>query len=145
VAEGALFRRGPAIGISGREPELSERQQRAAEAIERTYLDAGLASPREEELRERMQAPAEAFEQVIVALIEQGKLVRIADNVTYHAAALAEAEEVLREYLGKHDSVEVADFRDHLGVSRKYALALLEHFDRAGVTRRRGDERVLAE
>jgi selenocysteine-specific elongation factor len=145
VAEGALFRRGPAIGISGRDPQLSERQQRAAEAIERTYLDAGLASPREEELRERMQAPAEAFEQVIVALIEQGKLVRIADNVTYHAAALAEAEEVLREYLGKHDSVEVADFRDHLGVSRKYALALLEHFDRAGVTRRRGDERVLAE
>jgi selenocysteine-specific elongation factor len=145
LADGALFRRGPAIGISGREPGLSERQQRAAEAIERTYLDAKLSSPREEDLRERMQAPAEAFEQVIVALIEQGRLVRIADNVTYHADALAEAEEVLREYLGKHGTVEVADFRDHLGVSRKYALALLEYFDGAGVTQRRGDERVLAE
>ncbi len=145
LAEGTLLRRGSGLGIVGREPELSERQQRAARAIEQAYRDAGFDAPREEELRERMGAPEGPFAQVIISLIEAGTLVRIADNVTYHAQTLARAEEVLREYIAKHGSVAVADFRDHLGVSRKFALALLEHFDRTGVTRRRGDERVLAQ
>ena len=145
LTDGTLLRRGAALGIAGRESELSERQQQAARIIEQTYHDAGFDAPREEELRERMGAPEEPFAQVIVSMIEAGTLVRIADNVTYHADTLARAEEVLRAYIAKHGSVAVADFRDHLGVSRKFALALLEHFDRAGVTRRRGDERVLAE
>ncbi len=145
LADGTLVRREASLAIAGREPELSERQRQAALTIEQTYRDAGFDAPREEELRERMGAPEEPFAQVIVSLIEAGTLVRIADNVTYHAATLARAEEVLREYVAKHGSVAVAGFRDHLGVSRKFALALLEHFDRTGVTRRHGDERVLAE
>ncbi|MGD9495715.1 MAG: SelB C-terminal domain-containing protein [Armatimonadota bacterium] len=82
---------------------------------------------------------------MIVSLIEAGTLVRIAENVTYHAETLQRAEQVVREYIAKHGSVTIAALRDHLGVSRKFALALLEHFDRAGITRRRGDERVLAQ
>lgn len=144
LRDGTLERRGSGLAIAGRAPGLDERQQRAAEAIERTYREAGFDAPREAELRERMGAPAEAFERVIIALIENGRLVRIAENVTYHAEVLAAAEQVVREYIAKHGAVTVAALRDHLGVSRKFALALLEHFDRVGITRRRGDERVLA-
>ena len=145
LREEVFFQSGASIGITGREPELSERQQRAAETIERIYRDAGFAPPREAEVCERINAPADQFEQMIVSLIEGGSLVRIADNVTFHAEMLREAEKVLREYLAKHQSIQVAAFRDHLGVSRKYALALLEYFDGVGVTIRRGDERVLAQ
>ena len=47
-------------------------------------------------------------------------------------------------YVGEHGEITVAVLRDQLGTSRKYALAVLEHFDATRLTRRVGDKRVLA-
>jgi selenocysteine-specific elongation factor len=79
---------------------------------------------------------------LLAALVETGAVRRIDDSVVFSLAAY---EEILATTLGILDaegSITVARFRDRFGSSRKYALAVLEYFDRLNITRRVGDERV---
>jgi len=76
-------------------------------------------------------------------LAEQGTLVRVAPDVAFLAETYAELVDWVRATIRAGGSVTVAQFRDHFGSSRKYALALLEHLDERKITRRNGDQRVL--
>jgi selenocysteine-specific elongation factor len=77
------------------------------------------------------------------ALREHGRVVRVGPAMHFHVEALAEVERRLRAVLEAEGTITLARLRDELGTSRKYAQALLEHFDSERVTLRRGDERVL--
>jgi selenocysteine-specific elongation factor len=76
-------------------------------------------------------------------LIEQGTVVRVAPDVAFLPQTYATMIEWVRQQIGATGGVTVAQFRDHFGSSRKYALALLEHLDERKITRRAGDARVL--
>jgi hypothetical protein len=76
-------------------------------------------------------------------LEEQGTLVRVGDGYAVSAAAYAQARATLVAECAAAGSITLARFRDLLGVGRRTAQLLLERFDGDGVTRRRGDERVL--
>ncbi|GAB6138064.1 selenocysteine-specific translation elongation factor [Halanaerobaculum tunisiense] len=78
-------------------------------------------------------------------LISNNKLVKVAEDLYFADQSLEEAKELLRKYLKEEERIELAEFRDLLATSRKYALPLLEYFDQLGVTLRKGDTRVLAE
>ena len=80
---------------------------------------------------------------VLSALIEQGRVVKLSDSVVFSAGAYREMVERLRAHLALHGSITVAQVRDMFGASRKYALGLMEHLDDIHLTRRVGDERVL--
>ena len=69
--------------------------------------------------------------------------VRVGPALHYHPDALAEAERRVRGLIEANGAVTIAQLRDELGTSRKFAQALLEHFDGAKVTRRAGDTHVL--
>ena len=72
-------------------------------------------------------------------------LVRITDEIYLHADAEAEMRRRVAEKLAAGGpGLTVAEIRDLLGTTRKYAVPLCEYLDRAGVTRRAGDLRVLA-
>lgn len=77
------------------------------------------------------------------ALIEGGTLVRLNPEVVYLSETVSDMEAKVREHIRQHGSITVAQARDALDASRKYALALLEHLDERRVTRRVGDTRVL--
>ena len=85
------------------------------------------------------QAAAKALERLGAA----GALTRAGPALYFHPEALARAQAEVVELCEADGSVTIARLRDRLGTSRKYAQALLEHFDSAGVTRRVGDEHVL--
>ena len=74
-------------------------------------------------------------------MLREAKLVRVSEDLVLHAPALA----ALRASLGprKGERFGVAQFKEWTGVSRKYAIPLLEYLDREHVTRREGDERVV--
>jgi selenocysteine-specific elongation factor len=77
------------------------------------------------------------------ALRAAGRVVRVGRNLHFHAAALAEVQRVVAEFIVRHGSITIAQLRDELGTTRKFAQALLEHFDAEKVTRRVGDAHVL--
>jgi selenocysteine-specific elongation factor len=80
---------------------------------------------------------------VLVALEREGKVVKIATDLYFERGALDAARELLTGYLAKNPEITAAAYRDLLGASRKFAIALLDHFDRAGITMRVGDVRRL--
>jgi selenocysteine-specific elongation factor len=73
--------------------------------------------------------------------LKNHRLVRVSEDLVYHATALDELRSVLRARQGQ--SFSVADFKDWTGVSRKYAIPLLEFLDREKVTRRQGEARIV--
>ena len=77
-------------------------------------------------------------------LASEGKVVRISSELHFSAGAMAGAREALTAHLRAHPTgATAAELRDALGVSRKYAIPLLEYFDAQGLTRREGDVRML--
>ncbi len=80
---------------------------------------------------------------VLAALFEQGRLVKLNDDVALDAAAYKDMVDTIRQIIQQEGSVTVAQVRDRFNTSRKYALAILEYLDAQRVTRRVGDGRVL--
>jgi selenocysteine-specific elongation factor len=79
----------------------------------------------------------------IAALVEQGRAVRAGRDLAFTGEAFAAARDAAVAIAGTGGSVTLAQLRDRLGISRKFAQALLEAMDANGITRRVGDERVL--
>jgi selenocysteine-specific elongation factor len=82
-------------------------------------------------------------EDVLAALIEDGTLVRVRENILFHGPAYERMRAGVLEHLQREGAVTVAQVRDMFNTSRKYAIAFMEHLDEVRVTRRVGDERVL--
>ncbi len=78
---------------------------------------------------------------VACALVRHGVLVDV-DGIAFTRSAVDRARALVTEQLAAHGTISVGDARDLLASSRKYVVPLLEHFDREGLTRRRGDTRV---
>jgi selenocysteine-specific elongation factor len=85
--------------------------------------------------------PADAG--ALAALVEDGRAVRAGRDLAFTAEAFAQARDAAVELAGASGSVTLAQLRDRLGISRRYAQALLEAMDANGITRRVGDERIL--
>ncbi len=88
-------------------------------------------------------ADAKVSQELLSVLIDQGKVVRVADGVIFAASAYKEMTDRIVEHLKAQGSITVADARTMFDSSRKYILPLMEHLDQQQITRRNGDERIL--
>jgi selenocysteine-specific elongation factor len=132
----------PAPSRSGREPEP---EQPAAVPVTRVLSDEG-ADELEQRLAEAPFAPPplRPDDQGAAAyLADAGRIVRAGKELAFTRAAFDQAQAAAVELATEHGSVTLAQLRDRLGCSRRYAQALLEALDSHGVTRRVGDARVL--
>jgi selenocysteine-specific elongation factor len=112
----------------------AERLSPLALALEQRLKDAGLEPPLDSEIDEHD----------LSALREAGKAVRVSKNLHYHPDVLADIRARIIDLASKNGgSITLAQLRDELGTSRKFAQALLEHFDSERLTIRRGEEHVL--
>ncbi|MFZ5646755.1 MAG: selenocysteine-specific translation elongation factor [Bacillota bacterium] len=75
-------------------------------------------------------------------MLKKGILIKVSDDLYFHSSSLQEAKEKLAVFFKTKGEITVGEARDLLGTSRKYALPLLEYFDREKITRRVGDARV---
>jgi selenocysteine-specific elongation factor len=75
--------------------------------------------------------------------MEDKRLIRIKESLFFHADALRDAQERLIASLKSKGEIAPGEVKDLLGVTRKFAIPLLEYFDSQGITRRLGDKRVL--
>jgi selenocysteine-specific elongation factor len=116
---------------------LNADQQAKVDALVAHLGRSGYASPSVSD------CVAQVGEDVYAALVEGGTLIPLSEDVVYLSETVAEMQARVVAYLGEHSSVTIAEVRDLLGASRKYALALMEYLDEQRVTRRVGDMRVL--
>jgi selenocysteine-specific elongation factor len=126
-----LHRDGPDVSSTRHRPSLDEEAEAAWRHAE-SILKQGLAVPPADELG--------MSRELLHRITREGRVVRVSDDLVF----LPEQIEEIKRHLGSMDSpFTVAQFRDQSGLSRKYAVPILEWADREGLTIRRGDERHL--
>ena len=132
LAESAAFVRAPDFAVT-----FTPDQQRAIDALLARFHSAPYATPSVKE------AEAAIGVDVLAALLEQGELLKLSEEVLFLPQSFSAMVERIKAHLQQNGSITVAQVRDLFDTSRKYALALLEYLDAKGVTKRVGDERVL--
>lgn len=129
--------------------ELSDADARLRGHLEQVYRQSGLEAPALEEAMQRAGVSASQRSQarkVLQLLIDDGSIIRVQGELFFHREPLGHLRQKLHEYAAAHEperAIDVAAFKDLAGVSRKYAIPLLEYFDRAHITHRQGDRRVI--
>jgi selenocysteine-specific elongation factor len=119
-----------------------ERDEEMLQAVDRAYESAGLASPSPQELAAKLRMDATQMRQAITVLLREKKLVRLGDDsLCVHQSAVTDLKAKVRALKGR--TLDVSQFKLLAGVSRKYAIPLLEHLDRERVTRKEGDRRIV--
>jgi selenocysteine-specific elongation factor len=136
-----LHLRPDAVRVGAPDRELSGPDQAALDKLEALLLEAGSAPPLPAELQTQTGVTPQRFAAFVGLLEERGALVRVSDSLLYHRRAFDDLEARLRRHLEGHATMSMADFKTLTGLSRKYAVPLLEHFDRRGLTQRDGDNR----
>jgi selenocysteine-specific elongation factor len=138
---GELVAEGEVVRLRSHKVALKQDESVARESILGAFESAGLTAPAVPEVLKAAGLDPVRARGVLQLLLREGVLVKISDDLTLHASALAGLRASLTPRRGQRFSV--ADFKDWTGVSRKYAIPLLEYLDRERVTRRDGDSRII--
>jgi selenocysteine-specific elongation factor len=131
------------LALPGRGVSLTAEEARAQDALDRVFREAGLAPPDLAAAAAAAGVPGAVADRVSKLLVRRRTLVKL-DTLLFHAEALDRLKREVSAMKGQGTAkVDVAAFKERYGVSRKYAIPLLEWLDRERVTRRVGDARVV--
>jgi selenocysteine-specific elongation factor len=142
-AEGRLTRRGNTASLAHHRISMSDADESLAAKVRTVIRDAGATPPNFKQLETEFQIPAKRVAEIVTVLVERGEVVKVAPDLAYEGAIVADIESRLRGYLQREEQITAAGFRDLISASRKYSIPLLDYFDRSGVTVRSGDYRRL--
>jgi selenocysteine-specific elongation factor len=144
IAEKKLEVSGELVKRAGAEIALLPEEARSKEQMEAAFANAGLAVPSLKEVLTQLPVEPKRAEKLLHLLLREKSLVRISAELVFHQRALQELRQRLSGYKkAKGERISVSGFKELTGISRKYAIPLLEYLDRERVTRRVGDERVI--
>jgi selenocysteine-specific elongation factor len=135
---------GEFIKKAGAEITLAPEELRAQEQITQAFAKAGLAVPSVKEVLAQLKMETTRAEKLLQILLREKVLVRVSADLIFHRDALNVLTRLLAQYKkSKGDRIGVPAFKELTGITRKYAIPLLEYLDRQRQTRRAGDERVI--
>ncbi|HEV7683616.1 MAG TPA: selenocysteine-specific translation elongation factor [Pyrinomonadaceae bacterium] len=146
---GSLVSEKDIVRASEHGQELSAADEELRQQITQAYEKAALEAPTLDQALAEAGIPAARrahARKILQLLIDDGTLVRVQGEMFFHSHALEKLKALLRRYATEHEPdrlIDVPAFKDLAGVSRKYAIPLLEYFDRERVTQRAGDKRVI--
>ena len=140
----AIVVSGDLVREAGREITLSTEETRAKELIEREFESAGLTVPGFASVLAKLPVDAARAQKILQILLREKVLVKISSDLVFHRNTLQRLREMLAKYRKERgERLPITAFKELTGITRKYAIPLLEHLDREQVTRRAGDERVI--
>src|SRR5580704_8744772 len=148
VFEGALREKkielsGDLVRLSGRGVALKDEEAESQGIIETAFASAGLRVPALKDVLAGLKVDKVRAQKIVTLLLRAKVLVKVSEDLVFHRDALADLRKRLAAEKTKSPTLDIARFKDLTGVTRKYAIPLLEYLDREHVTRRVGDERVI--
>ena len=139
-----LEAQGEIVKRAGSTITLDPEEARAKEQIATAFAAAGLAVPAVKEVLSKLPVETKRAEKILQILLRDKSLIRVTPELIFHRDALAQLRGQLFAFKkAKGERISVPVFKELTGITRKYAIPLLEHLDRERVTRRAGDERVI--
>jgi selenocysteine-specific elongation factor len=131
------------VRLPGRGVVMKDDEAESRKTIEAAFASAGLKVPALQEVLASLKVDLPRGQKIVTLLLRDKVLIKISDQLVFHRTALEELRRLLAAYKAKSASIDVAHFKELTGVSRKYAIPLLEYMDRERVTKRVGDARTL--
>ncbi|SPE40943.1 Selenocysteine-specific elongation factor [Candidatus Sulfopaludibacter sp. SbA3] len=136
-----LVAEGETVRSRGHTLVLQQDEEQARAAMEHTFEQAGLATPALAEVLAKSGVEPRRARSLLEILLRDKRLVRINEELVFHHSALAQLRTLLAARRGTR--FQVGAFKEWTGISRKYAIPLLEFLDREHITRREGDARLI--
>jgi selenocysteine-specific elongation factor len=142
AAEGRIKRVADRYAMAEFTVHFTKRQNAIRDKLLQTYRKADLEVPGVDEVYPMfLPKEKEDCKQVLESLISSGQLVMLTPQLYYHHQTFDRVLEQTRAFFAEKEELTLAEFRDMLGTSRKYALAVLEYYDRNKMTKKEGDIR----
>jgi selenocysteine-specific elongation factor len=129
--------------LPGRGVVMKDEEAEAKKKIEDAFSTAGLEVPYLKDVLAKLPIDKARAQKIVTLLLRDRVLIKVSDDLVFHRSTLDELRKRLLAFKTKSASIDVAGFKDLTGVTRKYAIPLLEYFDRERVTRRVGDKREI--
>jgi selenocysteine-specific elongation factor len=111
--------------------------------IVEVYKKSGLTPPYFKELSKSLDIDASVAKDVLVLLVEQGKILKVKEELYFYSEAVLDLKKRLIEFFKENEEITTPQFKEMTGISRKYLIPLIEYFDSKNVTIRVGDSRKL--
>jgi selenocysteine-specific elongation factor len=111
--------------------------------IELAFAAAGLKAPALKDILAGLKLDRARSQKLVTLFLRNRVLIKASEDLVFHHTALDELRRRLQLEKAKSPELDVARFKDLTGISRKYAIPLLEYLDREHVTRRVGDARII--
>jgi selenocysteine-specific elongation factor len=143
IREKKLQVTGELAPLLGRGVVMKDEEAESRKIIEEAFATAGLKVPALKDVLAGLKIDRARAQKIVTLLLREKVLVKVSDDLVFHHSALAGLRKSLSEMKSRSPRLDVARFKDLTGVSRKYAIPLLEYLDRERVTRREGDQRLI--
>jgi len=134
---------GELVRLAGRGVVMKDEEAASKNMIESTFAAAGLKVPALKDVLAGLRVDKARAQKIVTLLLRDKVLMKISEDLVFHRDALQDLRTRMAAEKAKSPKIDIARFKDLTGVSRKYAIPLLEYLDREHVTRRVGDERVI--
>jgi selenocysteine-specific elongation factor len=139
LSAGKLIQKENFLALPEHRPQLAEKQSPLAQKILKKFEDNRLTPPTKSELLDENPD----YQKILIYLLQQGKLVKLKEGILYRKEDFEEIAQRIKELISEKGPSTVSQIREHLNITRKYAVPILEKLDELGITRREGDKRVL--
>jgi len=143
IKEKKLALAGEHVHLAGRGVVMKDEEAESKKIIEQAFHSAGLKVPSLNEVLANLKVDRPRAQKIVTLLLRDKVLVKLSDELVFHQSALANLRQKISALKTTTPRIDVAQFKDMTGVSRKYAIPLLEYLDREHVTRRIGDARII--
>jgi len=134
---------GELVHASGRGVVLRDDEAESKKQIEAAFAHAGLTVPLLKDVLASLSIDKVRAQKIVTLLLRDRVLVKLSDDLVFHRDALEGLRKLVIAQKATTPKMNVVTFKDLIGVTRKYAIPLLEYLDRERVTRRVGDDRVI--
>lgn len=134
---------GELVGLPGQGVVMKDEEAESKKQIEDAFALAGLQVPALNEVLAGLKVDRARAQKIVTLLLRDRVLVKVSDELIFHRIALESLRRLIAAFRAKSARIDVAAFKEMTGVTRKYAIPLLEYLDRERVTRRVGDAREI--
>jgi selenocysteine-specific elongation factor len=143
AAQGKVDMQGETVRLGGHQIQLTPEETQAKEQIGAVFEKAGLAVPAARDVLANLRIDRARAEKLLQILLKENVLLKVTEELIFHRSALVQLRELLARRKAHTSHINVTVFKELTGLSRKYAIPLLEYLDRERVTRREGEERII--
>jgi len=131
------------VRVAGHGVVMKDEEAEAKKTIENAFATADLKVPYLKDVLAGLSVDKTRAQKIVTLLLRDKVLIKVSDELVFHREALDGLRKLMAEQRKKTPKIDVGAFKDLIGVTRKYAIPLLQYLDRERVTRRVGDLREI--